>query len=681
MVDIKVMAAAALLMLSIMPGAFAEDAAEPQSDALDHALGLIATSRGGFRVDPEAMVCADPTLFKSPIFDRWFCHPLRIPFWERHMRGNILAAKGATHKTFQEAASFINLSSARDLIDPAPLSICKGKAEKADSLKAAILALDPDAKVPDYSVVPQKVQRWAAAIVFAAAEAVKWRESALRRLTQAERRALYDAVEKDLKSISASQEEQKKEEENLNSAVICRESLDQADIVSKIDLQAFLVAGEDLAAVTDAAAAELGKEQILEKYEFACDTKFGRIFLSGGAANIYQPGLHYLLTIDSSGDDVYDCGGASDGEKYPIGIIIDLGGSDKYEMKGQGGSFGSGMLGWGILEDLAGNDSYRADGGYSQGCGFMGMGILYDGAGDDSYDSLASAQGFGCFGVGILIDKSGNDSYHAYCYAQGSALTLGAGLLADFEGDDRYTADDTDIRYPSAQSKEHNCSMAQGAASGERRDYLDNESGAGGVGMLLDAAGNDAYFGGVFSQAVGYWYGIGILDDRAGNDSYRSVWYGQSATAHFGISYLCDGGGNDLYTSTNCVNVAAAHDFSVSLFVEEGGDDRYEGASACGQALNNSVALFVDFAGNDSYAGGSLGSSTTFSETGTRSEILTRALFIDLDGEDKYPGGGKGEKGNNRSWIQKPEKPLPRLLGAGLDCTGLPFRWDIDPIP
>ncbi len=195
--------------------------------------------------------------------------------------------------------------------------------------------------------------------------------------------------------------------------------------------------------------------------------------------------------------------------------------------------------------DADGNDQYQSAGFYSDGCGYAGVGLLMDGGGNDAYDVIGSGQGFGRFGIGILADAGGNDTYHAYVCSQGCGMTRGLGLLADFMGNDQYIANDTDIRYPSPQSPEHNASMCQGAGYGLRRDYIDGHSLPGGVGMLLDGAGDDHYSAGVFAQAVGYWYAIGILDDRAGNDLYQAVWYGQSATAHMGFSYLCEGGGDD----------------------------------------------------------------------------------------------------------------------------------------
>ena len=219
------------------------------------------------------------------------------------------------------------------------------------------------------------------------------------------------------------------------------------------------------------------------------------------------------------------------------------------------------------------------------------MGILIDRSGRDRYSAQDLAQGAGRYGVGVLADALGDDTYERYARGQGYGGACGAGVLIDHGGDARYVANDTDIRNPSAQDPEHNTSLAQGAACGKRRDYRDflNGSGkgldrsradlkeldcrgmVGGVGILLDRAGDDSYFGGVFAQAVAHLYGVGILDDRAGNDTYRGVWYAQSATAHSGISLLTEGGGNDHYESVRHMRVAAAHDYSISLFLEEGG--------------------------------------------------------------------------------------------------------------
>jgi hypothetical protein len=92
------------------------------------------------------------------------------------------------------------------------------------------------------------------------------------------------------------------------------------------------------------------------------------------------------------------------------------------------------------LWDRGGNDQYRAA-QYAQGNGVhQAVGVLRDEAGDDRYDIIAIyGQGMGLdVAVGVLVDLAGNDAYRAREFAQGSATANGFGLLADFDGVDRY---------------------------------------------------------------------------------------------------------------------------------------------------------------------------------------------------------------------------------------------------
>ncbi len=643
-----------LLLTLFVQAAFA-------GDTLDDVLESVGMTRSEFRVDTEAIKSRGNTAFKLSFFDQWFQNPLRIPFFERHLRENMLSAKGAPQSLFVTTATMLGTATWRSLNQPTPLEKYTALAAKPDALSTAIAAIDPKAKVPSTKNVPAQVQKLAAELLFASADALKWREQALRKIPTEERTWLYNRL---IDPIIHPEDKDETKYEKVETVLI-GDNLREMDNLEKLDLPLMFAGNDDMMTIIQAVNDELLKNLVKEDFSFTCKTKYGVISLSGVGNNRYTADTHNLLIIDTGGDDTYLGGGATGGAQYPIGIIIDGGGNDNYESATELPSFGAGVMGWGILVDQNGKDNYMAKGCFSQGCGIAGIGLLADyGDGDDSYIAMGGAQGYGYFGVGMLIDTGGSDKYDTYVNGQGCGRTMGVGLLYDLTGNDKYTANDTDIIYASAQTKTHNSSMCQGAGTGERRDYLDGHSVAGGVGMLLDGAGNDTYFGGVFSQAVGYWYGIGILDDREGDDSYRSVWYGQSATAHFAISYLVDGAGNDKYTSTNCVNVGAAHDFSVSLFVDEAGDDTYEGASNVGQALNNSIALFLDKAGNDTYRGGSFGQSVISNPTGIRPEIPTTALFIDLDGEDTYPNANYA---NNKFWIQQTKTPIPILRGAGVD--------------
>ncbi|HEY3417125.1 MAG TPA: hypothetical protein VGM23_09605, partial [Armatimonadota bacterium] len=643
-------------------------------DALDLGLQAMGQTRETFRLDSEALITRDGGPYRLPLFTQWFVHPLRIPFWERHLRDGLLNNSSKAHALFNNIGLAINEAPRRDLIPPTPAEKYRKLAEAPDALAQAIHAVDPKAKVPSAAQVPPRVQQMAAALLFASADALRWREMAFRRIAEQDLPTLYASMVSPVARRTTGNGNEEEDKFPSDYAAIYQ----QQDLLAQVDMPLLLSAADDLTGVFDDVIADLQKTPVTETFSYTCKTRYGEIRLAGGTDDRYDANSHRLLIIDTGGNDTYLAGGASGGVQYPIGILIDAAGNDTYDAQSDGPSFGTGVLGWGLLADLAGNDHYAAKGFYSQGCGLVGVGVLYDAAGNDTYNALGGAQGMANFGLGILCDLAGDDTYDTYCYSQACGLTLAFGLLLDMAGNDRYTANDTDIIFPSAQSpKEHNNSMCQGAGSGMRRDYLDDHSLSGGIGMLLDAKGDDKYFGGVFTQAVGYWYGIGILDDRTGNDSYRGVWYAQSATAHFGISYQDDGAGDDLYTVTNCVSNGSAHDYSVSLFVEEGGNDTYDmRGSALGQGLNCGLGLFVDMAGNDHYKAAystAYGQSINFSATGLRSEIATYGLFLDLQGNDTYPGEPMG---NAKTWLQKTEKPIPVYYGAGLDLEAGTVRWD-----
>jgi hypothetical protein len=634
-------------------------------DALDRGLAALGATRATFAVDREALLTRGGERYRLPLFEQWFSHPLRAPFWERHLREGLLATQARPHAAVGVTALTLGIGTRRDLIPPTPLERYQAMSRQPAAVRTAIRALDPRARIPELAAVPPQVQAVAAQLLFAAADAVRWRELAVQSLSVREQEALFATLTEPLLPP------EKTTEEPPHSPMSLAPSYRFLDQVARVDLVLLAAAADDLTAVLDAASDELQKTPASAPFHWRCRTRLGDIILAGGDADVHPEAS--LLLIDTGGNDLYAGGAATRDSHHPVSLLLDVAGNDTYRSTSTGPVFGAGILGWGMLADLGGDDTYQTAGDYAQGCGAMGVGILADAGGNDRYSAQGRAQGFAAFGLGLLLEAGGDDTYEVYTYAQGCGLTRGFGLLLDLAGHDRYTANDTDIRFPSAQSKEHNVSMCQGAASGERRDYIDHHSLAGGIGMLLDGAGDDHYFGGVFSQAVGYWYGVGILDDRSGNDRYRSVWYGQSATAHFAMSLLVDGAGDDQYTSTNCVTVAAAHDFSASLFLEEGGNDTYEGASAMGQGLNSSVALFVDFAGNDTYRGGLFGQSVNFSATGVRAELPTRALFLDLDGQDTYP---RKPTANNADWVQERKAPLPLLHGAGRDESGGTVRWE-----
>ncbi|NLO74776.1 MAG: hypothetical protein GX100_11805 [candidate division WS1 bacterium] len=511
----------------------------------------------------------------------------------------------------------------------------------------------------------------AAALLFSLADTLTWREMALRRLSEDQRAELYAGL---VEPIERPTTGRATEEMPFPQEVV--QFSRQHEALTAIDYPLLYAATDDLTALIEAVCADLRETPVTETFAFNCSTRWGEVWLSGGTDDRYAAEPHPLLILDTKGNDTYRAGGASGGVGQPIGVLIDVAGDDRYRGT-EDPAFGTGVLGWGLLYDLGGNDSYATSGFYSQGMGMAGVGLLKDAGGDDRYRALGGAQGVGYYGIGVLVDVAGSDTYDTYVYSQGCGMPRGVGLLLDLEGEDNYTANDTEILFPSAQTKEHNSSMCQGAGFGFRRDYLDARPVPGGVGMLLDGAGDDRYYGGVFCQAVGYMYGIGIVDDRAGNDSYRGVWYAQSATAHFAVSFLADGGGNDTYTVTNCVSNGSAHDFSVSVFLEEDGNDLYDlRGSALGQGLNNGLGLFVELRGDDTYKcsyANAYGQAVNFTPAGMRAEIPSLGVFLDLDGADTYPGPPLGDA---LLWTQPVKTLLPVLRGVGLDTRGGKMRWE-----
>ncbi len=621
-------------------------------------------------------------------FRMWREQPLRAIDRERHLREGLTRAELHTSEVLYIAADLLDSGSARSLIDPKPIDLFKKHAESDGALLKSLLRLQEtceaqqklhpalfakkfeklnDTKAREkLASVPPVVQRAAALVLAAVNDAVLWREAAFRNVPPELLEQVYAQI------MRGDQQEKPPDDKAVDPRSYTlpadmQDAMREADLARKIDFPRWYAGLIDLSAAVDLAAEWLAKEPPKETYRLELDTPLGRVILSGGTDDEYKEGEHLLLVIDTGGNDTYHTGAASGGLQHPFGIIIDTAGNDHYIAPKGKPSMGAGVFGFGMLVDMAGNDTYSAEGNTTQGAGLFGVGILCDWGGDDTFTCDSFGQGAGMYGVGILLKGGGNDKYHLYQEGQGYGCTLGVGLLIDRAGNDSYVADDTNIKYPSDQTKEHNSSCAQGAGFGQRRDYIDGEGLAGGIGMLLDLKGNDTYYGGVFTQAVGYLYGIGILDDREGNDTYRGVWYAQSAAAHDAFSLLAEGGGDDTYTSTNCMRLGAAHDFSTSIFLEEGGNDKYlVTGSGFGLGLHNSLGLFLELGGDDQYAGplSSMAPVDGDKPGRSRGESPTWGAFIDFGGKDTYAGKPDG---NNSTHQPKAENKYLHSIAVDVE--------------
>lgn len=548
--------------------------------------------------------------------------------------------------------------------------------------------------------VPDSLAHPAALLLRAVAGAIAQRERALHALTGAERADLFRALVESTQSA-----------EGITDAPLARRMIEAA---GRIESPALYVGGADLALALDDALdgwddPDTGTRLVLGlralngpartgvgAVRFRAATPFGDVVISGDGPDLHDAPA--LLIIDAGGDDRYRGAGTTLDARHPVSIAIDLSGNDTWNATAHGAiqdkggaaaaqspgtgsaphvvaaspTSGCGVLGYGYLVDLEGNDVYEGA-SPGQGAGLFGVGLLYDGAGDDRYSGSVLAQGAAAFGVGALVDLDGTDQYAAEQESQGFGFTRGFGILFDRAGDDQYAADDTNIRFPSPQSPEHNTSLSQGCGAGRRADFSDGLSLAGGIGLLVDAAGNDVYRAGVFAQGAAYWYGVGLLDDAGGDDAYEGAWYVQGSAAHFGVGALRDESGNDHFQASLNMAQGAGHDFSWGSLIDCAGNDIYEAPNlSLGGGNDDGIGFFWDRGGDDLYrAAGetTLGRATIqMPHGGLRDRMLCAGIFLDTGGgTDTYrtPFAADGtlwtQPGSDRA------HPLESEKGVGID--------------
>jgi hypothetical protein len=425
---------------------------------------------------------------------------------------------------------------------------------------------------------------------------------------------------------------------------------------------------------------------------FDLRTASGLVRLLGTGSDTV-PASKAMLTIDLGGSDRYVGRHAATDDPGQISLGVDCSGDDVYDCAGEPAALACGLFGIGASFDLSGNDRYHCSES-GLGCAWYGTGVLMDFAGDDEYVTDATwGQGVAHIGVGVLADLAGNDRYTCGSESQGLGGTLGAGILLDVSGNDRYVArDDGAI---SELYLGQSVSMSQGCGFGRRADLGDGASMAGGVGALVDGAGDDYYSAPVWSQGAGYWWGLGMLEDRSGNDVYRSGKYSIGAAAHYAIGCKVDLEGNDTYTvgydSPMNQYLGHARDGSIGIAIDGAGDDAYLLKLNCGGSADLcSIGLMWDRAGDDTYhidfrptvdqIGWTdtppLGSATYYPAAfnSFRDDIGTFGLFLDTGGKDTYVLDEKASRevpfnpdgANGTSWRSR--RPM-RSVG---------FGWDVD---
>jgi hypothetical protein len=338
-------------------------------------------------------------------------------------------------------------------------------------------------------------------------------------------------------------------------------------------------------------------------------TPYGRVNFYGSSSPKRASDLYNaLLTVDFGTDNTYTgfCG-ANSNISNPVSLLIDLGGNDSYISPDDSTRQAAGIMGIGVLYDVSGNDVYIG-GEYAQGAGLFGVGIHYDETGNDEYKAELSGQGCGYFGVGLCFDADGDDSYYIYGSGQGfGGVGGGVGVLVDYAGDDFYKGEPSpDIfdmaDYHSDMKINGNC--VQGVGFGRRGDLTDGHSWAGGMGAIIDIRGDDHYLSGNWSLGCAYWFSTGVAYDGKGDDIYESCYFTQGSGAHFCNGILIDEGGNDKHQLFETAGAALGFgwDFANALLINIGGDDSYRANMiSLGTAERRSNAFLIDIGGNDTY--------------------------------------------------------------------------------
>ena len=284
-----------------------------------------------------------------------------------------------------------------------------------------------------------------------------------------------------------------------------------------------------------------------------------------------QSGRHLvqdpLLWVSLGGDDHYRFRSRS--VNNPVSVFMDLRGNDTYISEHDGADPSVGFLGLGLLWDGDGRNQYSGT-WLAQGAALMGAGVLVDasraGAAGSQMGASGHAQAFALDGLALLMAGSGDDVMSALTHAQGSAGPLGAAWLINTAGNDRYVLGNARLVQASSQLPERNASMGQGAGRGWR-----GREGApdtpGGVGLLVDLAGDDHYTAQVFAQGVGFQQGMGVLVDAGGNNHHQAAWYALGAAAHQAVGvFWARGAGADVYEVSHSSALGAATDRSVGWF-------------------------------------------------------------------------------------------------------------------
>lgn len=458
------------------------------------------------------------------------------------------------------------------------------------------------------------------------------------------------------------------------------ETPDYRQLLPLLEREAVLAGMLDLVGAAERLQRFVKNEAALPSAAWSLQTPFGWVVVDTSGRNNRHQLKDALLVLDVGGDDDYEF--LPRGDTHTISVLLDHRGNDSYATAAAGADPSSATLGYGILWDTEGEDRYLGT-EQAQASALFGAALLVDGGGSNRFVASSHSQAHAIGGVAVLASAGGDDEFTAQTYSQATGGPLGVAVLVDPGGNDRYTLGNSPLVRPSPQLPDRNTSMGQGAGYGMRGVFFDGRSTAGGIGMLLDLAGNDSYEAQVFAQGVGYYEGLGMLLDDGGDDRFEAAWYAMGAGVHYAAGILLKRGvGSDVYRSTHEMVLGTANDLSVGVFVDEGGRDEYTvGQLSLGVAHANSTGIFVDAAGDDRYtvvspACRALGAAYQPEWGNARETLPNLGLFMDLGGADSYPAHCT-RVANDRLWAGPrvwPQLDLRSEAAAGVDGEWpLPF--------
>ena len=426
---------------------------------------------------------------------------------------------------------------------------------------------------------------------------------------------------------------------------------DLIPVLKKIDFQSFMKSALIFQTGLDVLKRNINYKEFKWKKKLEINTRWGRFCIGTDKDDKYNQS--YSFVLDPGGNDTYRMAIQTDLNK-PYYWIVDLSGDDHYVNHKIGGLFRV-IFGMGAHLDIDGDDVYQ--GGDFCLSSFFGYHLGRDMNGNDIYSGGMHSLGASTFGISILLDEAGNDVYSVTEFGEGFGGTLGAGLLIDIIGNDLYYAGGKYLHDPLAPFDYR--TLSQGFGFGVRPVM------GGGIGIIYDGEGNDYYNGGVYAQAVAYWYALGIIIDRKGNDFYTAVYYPQGSGIHLAGGFLLDEEGEDHYYSKHGPGQGAGHDYAVGFLVDRAGNDIYSVEGGNGLGLTNSVGIFLDVSGDDRYERNSE-SSYGYANIARYSGGI--GIFLDTNGNDFYPSDSLK---NNYFWQRG-------TYGFGLDT--LFFKESIESI-